>query len=417
MSRLPPSLSKRLKWRVEWLVQVAAESIVARLSGKAAFLLGESIGHLLWHFMAQRRRIVFKNLRIVLAGEKTLDEIQVLARQSFIRSVANLVSAVHTAHMPAGVLESQVTVENPELLEAAMRDGRGCLLLPPHMGNWEILSRINRLFPEGSRIGALYRPLNNPHLDARLLRKRRSEGTHTFSKRDSLLAIIRFVKEGGIMGVLADQRAGWQGVPSDFFGRLTRSTPLPSILIRRCKVPAMAISVKTTAPGCWSVKYHRVTDSTDTQACMDTIERAMRESLVDVFWFQDRWKCYGSRKTPIRKWLGGDEHRSAKHPHRALVWQVGMPCEDPLPLDWLHPDVRYELAVGENQAAPSWAVGDTVIHRLPVAGNQKETLEHLMRIDNLAALPLDFILSPRPDATLHRVCRSVGINHISLTKA
>ena len=408
---------KRLKWRAEWLAQTSVEAWVARLPGPWVFRLGEWIGGWLWRVMRQRRIIVRKNLRIALAGEKTQAEICDLARESFARSVANLLSAVHTAHLAADVLEARVTVENPEVLEKAIQDGTGCILLPPHMGNWEILARISRLFPSGRSLGALYRPLNNPHLDARLTERRRSEGTRMFSKRDSLLEITRFLKGGGIIGILADQRAGPQGVMSNFFGRLTRSSPLPYLLMRRCKVPAFSISVRTVRPGYWALRYHPVGAPGDTQACMDAIERAMCESLVDVFWFQDRWKCYASRRTPIRKWLGGCEIQSQKHPHRALIWQVGMPADAPLPPEWEQPDVRYELALGEDQAPPAWASEACVIHRVPACRNDKEIRIQLTRIGRTAELPLDFVLSPRPDAALHRACRRAVLSHVAISRS
>lgn len=412
-----PSLSKRLKWRTEWLAQTSAEALVARLPGAWVFRLGEWIGRLLWSVMRQRRIIVRKNLRIALAGLKPQEEIRDLARQSFVRSVANLLSAVHTAHLGADVLATRVNVENPEVLEDAIQNGKGCILLPPHMGNWEILARISRLFPPDRALGALYRPLNNPYLDARLTERRRSEGTRMFSKRDSLLEITRFLKSGGIIGILADQRAGPQGVVGNFFGRLTRSSPLPYLLIRRCKVPAFSISVRTVRPGYWALRYHPVAAPHDTQACMDAIEEAMRVSLIDVFWFQDRWKCYASRKTPIRAWLAGEDMRSQKHPHRALIWQVGMPSDESLPPDWQHPDVRYELALGEGQAPPPWASEGVTIHHVPASAHEKEIRVQLTRIGRSADLPLDFVLSPRPNAALHRACRRAALSHVSLPRA
>jgi KDO2-lipid IV(A) lauroyltransferase len=414
MSRRPPNIIKRLKWRLEWLSQVVAEFLVARLPAVVAFRGGEILGGLLWHLMRQRRRIVHKNLRIVLAGEQSSEEIDQLARKSFIRSIANLVSAVHSAHLPMRVLESRVTVENPELLEAAVREGQGCLLLPPHMGNWELLSRIKHHFPEGHPLGALYRPLNNPHLDARLTEKRRSEGTRMFSKRDSLLEITRFLKDGGIIGVLADQRAGWQGLHANFFGRLTRSSPLPHLLIRRCKIPAFAISVRTVRPGHWALRYHPVDAPGDTQACMDAIERAMRESLVDVFWFQERWKCYISREQSLREWLGAPEHRSARSRHRVLIWLVGASDGWRLPDEWLHPDVDYEVVVQENQPPPNWPERITRVHQIAPGGGRAEIHKCLSDIDKADALPLDFVASTTADDALRAACRREGVNFVSI---
>lgn len=237
-----------------------------------------------------------------------------------------------------------------------------------------------------------------------------------FSKRDSLLAISRFLKEGGIIGVLADQRAGWQGVHTNFFGRLTRSSPLAPLLIRRCKVAALAISIRTTAPGRWALKYHPVAEPGDAQACMDAIERAMRESLVDVFWFQDRWKCYfGKNKTPC-DWLGDAGNSSTRQRHRVLIWMPGLAEEWELPDGWGHPDVDFELALGEGQAVPTWAANRLAVHRVDEGAGMAGIRKQLSMIDKSAALPLDYVASPRSNADLRRACRRDGQPYILIKR-
>lgn len=411
---VPTFHPKRFKWRLEWVFQVAAEALIARLPGKIVFKLGEKIGGLLWHVMGERRRIVLKNLRIAYAGEKNIDELRVLARQSFRRSVANLLSAVHTAHLDLEKLEASVVIENPELAEKAAEGGKGILFLPPHMGNWEVLSRMNRLYPEGHEAGAFYRPLNNPYLDARLAEKRRSEGTVLFSKRDSLHYVGSFLKSGGMIGILADQRAGRQGVITSFFGRLTRSSPLPSLLIRRCKCSVLAISLRTVSPGKWSLRYHPVNSPADTVACMDAIERAMRESPVDVFWFQDRWKMYLSRRFGIGAWLCEEDARSSRHPHRALVWLPGSAPGWKVPEAWRHGDVVYEYVIEEGESLPTWVPDNAVVHRIPEVSKVAELCDEIARIDLAEALPVDYILTGSSDKSLRSASKREAIHMISL---
>jgi Kdo2-lipid IVA lauroyltransferase/acyltransferase len=407
---VPTFHPKRFKWRVEWLVQVCLEWVIARLPGAMVFRIGERIGGLLWHLMVQRRRIVLKNLRIAYAGEKGIEELRVLARESFRRSVANLLSAVHTSHMDVAELEASVLLENPELAEEAAAGGKGILFLPPHMGNWEVLSRMNRLYPEGHEAGAFYRPLNNPYLDARLAKKRMSEGMNLFSKRDSLLRVGGFLRKGGLVGVLADQRAGHQGVVTSFFGRLTRATPLPSLLIRRCKCSSLSISLRTVRPGKWSIRYHPVDMKADTEACMEAIERAMRESPVDVFWFQDRWRTYLSRDFTIRDWLG-DEARSLRHAHRALVWLAGSASEWKLPEAWEHGDVVYEYVIGQGADLPEWVPEGAVVHRVSDMG---KIGEDITRINFAEALPVDYIVTGNSDKRLRRAGKREAIQYIYL---
>ncbi len=83
------------------------------------------------------------------------------------------------------------------------------------------------MLPEIEKTGGFYRPLNNPILNERVLREREGDGSRLFSKRDSLHHVSGFLRENGVVGILADQRVGKQGELVEYFGRLTRASPLP----------------------------------------------------------------------------------------------------------------------------------------------------------------------------------------------
>ena len=197
-------------------------------------------------------------------------------------------------------------------------------------------------------------------------------------------------------------------------GRLTRSSPLPRLLIRRCGCSAIAISVRTVSPGRWSVRYHPVEEPGDTDACMAAIERAMRESPVDVFWFQDRWKTYLSPEFGIRDWLDGTEARSDRHPHRALIWLAGGSPEWKVPEAWWHGDVRYEFVIEEGIQTPSWITEGAAIHHVPPAASIRDFQRHIVRIDFSRELPLDFILTGNTDEKLRIASQREAIQLIGL---
>lgn len=377
---------------MECLGHSIIEGIAARLPGALVFRLGEFFGGLVWHFMPMRRSIVLRNLRIALAGEKTLPEIQQMAKAAFRRTAGNLISAARTARLSPEKLHDVIHIENRELLEQALAKGKGVVLLLAHMGNWEILSRIVHLFPKGSKTGAFYRPLNNKLLDARILRRRQYDGTRMFSKRDPFHQVTGFLRDGGIVGILADQRVGTQGQVVSFFGRHTRASPLPSLLARRAKSEVLALTVSTERPGKWKVTFIPVEAPYNTDHCMAALESGMKANVIDVFWLQERWKVYVKRFRPFQQWLGPGIAVGEK-PHRALIWLVNVPAEWRLPEEWFHPDITYEVAMDRNTEAPDWLPKATPLHRVDGANTRGEIMRELIRIDAAALLPLDFVLS------------------------
>jgi KDO2-lipid IV(A) lauroyltransferase len=412
-SESPKNHPKRWKWRAEWLGQTGIEKLAGLVPGPLAFRIGEALGGLAWHFMPFRRQVVLRNFRIAFHGEHDLPALRLMARQSFRRTGANLLSALHSTHLSAEKIDALVTVENQELLEAALTRSPGLMLMPSHMGNWEVLSRINLKFPAGHKIGAFYRPLNNPHLDARVLAQRELDGTRLFSKRDSFHYVTGFLREGGILGILADQRVGRQGEVVRFFGRLTRASPLPSLMARRSKCQVLTMSLITESPGRWKVRYYPVAPPTKTLECMDAIEHAMKASPLDVFWFQDRWKVFISKKYTIRDWLGPDLLGEGK-PHRALLWLAGAAASWQLPEAWTHPDVVYEIVLAPGQAAPTWLSGGEIIHRAPSSATRRVRQKAIAQMDLAAALPVDYILTCGASQALVEAARREWIPLVSL---
>lgn len=393
MSGNSPSRPKPIQWWLEDMAHRLVEGLASRLSGPQAFRLGEILGEMAWYLLPKRRRIVMRNLRIAMGGNSRRHIVEQKARECFRRTGANLVSVAWTARVSPDRLSEVLEIENPELLEERLAAGKGVVLLLSHMGNWELLSRIAHFFPKGTKAGAFYRPLNNPVLDRRVLERRQADGVRMFSKHDNLLQVAGLVREGAVVGILADQRVGRQGELVRFFGRATRASPLPSLLARRTRCPVLALALVCEGPSIWKARFLDVEKPHTTERCMNSLERAMRQSLTDVFWFQERWRTYLSRRKKICDWL--EDRRSADGMrHRAAVWS-----KDPeeakrlLNEGWLHPDVDYDLV---------YESGRRSIRR------------KLRDLEWDAPLPIDYVVTRTACPELQAACRAEAI-HLVVT--
>lgn len=398
---------------MECLGHSLIEGLAGLLPLSWVFRLGEALGSLIWHFMPHRRRIILRNLRIAFAGEMDLPEIHRMARASFRRSGANLLCAAHSARLTPEKLAEVIHIENLELLETALATGKGVVLLLAHMGNWEILSRIVHLFPPGSKTGAFYRPLNNPLLDARVLARRQADGTRMFSKRDPFHQVTGFLRDGGIVGILTDQRVGLQGEVVPFFGRLTRASPLPSLLARRAKSEVLALSLITELPGKWKAVFLPVEKPHTTLHCMAALEASMKASPTDVFWLQERWKVFAKRYRPFPQWLAPVKQAGIK-PHRALIWLRDVPDSWKIPEEWLHPDVRYEAAMPAGTRPPAWLPDGARTHSLPPLRSKKHLQRAIRTLDSSDLLPFDFIITHKATPVLAAAASAELIPLISL---
>lgn len=401
-----PSRLRIVRWRIEYLAYRAMETVIGWLPGGMASRLGCALGAMGHRFMGKRRRTVLRNLRAAFSGEKTMAEIESLAREVFRRNGANLIASLHTATLDRAGLEKALEVVGMDTFRSAVHDGRGVVVVLAHMGNWEALAqKFPLLIPEGYRGATVYRPLNNPFLNKRVEDTRRQAGTGLFSKQDSPLAMMSFLREGGVLGMLCDQRAGNTGEFVPFFGRLTSCTPLPSVFARRTRAHVLGVSLATIAPGRWRLSFHELKGEPTTAGCMALLEELIRTSPADVFWMQDRWRP--GRRNPLvleGKPAKGAPGQSVK-PRRVLVWlHDGQLPRSALPAG-VPDDISYEYALPRGEARPAWLDREARVHEW-TAGRIDRSLA---RADAFEVMPLNAVITFSDDAVLAEACRNAGI--------
>ena len=409
--RNSPSLTRRIKWRLEYVAYLVMETTVGCLGLRLTARVGAALGGWGGRWLKSRRRIVRRNLRIAFAGEKTLPEIDALTDEVFRRAGANLVASLRTATLDDAGLARAIEVENPEVFADSFADGRGVVVMLAHMGNWEALAQMfPRMIPAGVRVGDIYRPLSNPLMDERLQATRRRQGLELIEKGASPFALAAFVKDGGALGVMSDQRAEAAGEILPYFGRLTSCTPLPSLLARRSGAKVVAISLRTLEPGRWRLKLHRLEGEPTTAACMALLETVIRESPADVFWLQDRWRL--NRRSPLlvngKLARGVDPQASVKR-RRTLVWLGGDLANAPELPGGEPDDLSFEYALPAGVARPGWLAADAVVWTRRRGDTRDEVCADLQEIDGREVLPLEIVVAAEASSALVKACRRLGM--------
>ncbi len=406
------SLIKRIKWWSEFAVYRAAEFLLHRLSIPCVHALGSALGRFAHGFLPARRQIVLRNLRIAYGDRHSLDELRQLTREVFARTGANLFCALRTPGISSGELEEILEIRNLDLLLDLVVRGKGVILLSPHMGNWELLAQLIHWFPEGAALGSHYRPLNNPYVNALVERQRTVRGTRLFAKRDSPHTMAAYLRGGGTLGILADQRAGDVGFCCSYYGRFTSCSPLPELLARRTGAAVVSIALESLTPGKWRCTFLHVPEPS-TPACMASMEAATRTSPADVFWLQERWKV--GRRAPFtlpgRPYKGADPAGDGK-PVRLLVWLDS--ADTPLPAlpDERRANLHVEVVCPEGRTPPDFP--DLPWSRVwPIDPSlQPEQFARLLHtIDEADILPVDRIVMPRAIPEVQRAADRTGLLH------
>ena len=174
-------------------------------------------------------------------------QLRAFNREHFQLLGANLLAGFKASRMSDDEVWERVTANIP-----TERLPTGWVALISHIGNWELFSHLSGRFPE-YRFGAIFQGLANPYIDRYLRRTRAGSGNILFDRRTELLKCVRFLREGGVVGVLIDQGAGYAGLWTPLFGRLTSSSTLAATLAIRTGHPVVPIAINTAGHARWKM--------------------------------------------------------------------------------------------------------------------------------------------------------------------
>jgi len=307
------------------------EGLIRLLPLDFVFVAGKVGGEFACRFFPKRRTLALRNLRLAFGTEKSEAQLRALNRKHFQLLGANLLAGLKASVMPEERIWERVTADLPE-----ERSNSGWVALISHQSNWEILSHLGREFPE-YRFGAIYQGLANPYIDRYMQRTRTQSGNVLFDRRTELLKCVRFLREGGVVGVLIDQGAGYAGLWTPLFGRLTSSSTLAATLSIRTGLPVVPIAIRTSGRARWRmiVSDPVYPDDDDPELLTAQINRLLeeqiRQSPADWLWAHNRWKPLRPHilfaRDQRRVFVPPDFDRTTLDPFRILLVSPGSPEE------------------------------------------------------------------------------------------
>ena len=257
------------------------------------------LGNLAYSVVRIRREIVERQIAFAFP-EFSKDDVQRVALASYVnlgRTVTE--SAMLPYRKRDFVFELVGEIDGWEIVEDALAQGRGMLIVTGHIGNWEFAGRW--LAAKGLNIGAVARRMSNPLFADYLGKTRADMGAQIFYEADAVRLAPRHLRAGGILALLADQ--GVPGVASTFvpfFGRLARTPRGPAVLAIRFKTPLVYGTCIRQPDGRFNMTFERISvpDSGDRDADIDNmvaaytkaLERSVRLTPEQYFWMHRRWR-------------------------------------------------------------------------------------------------------------------------------
>jgi len=242
--------------------------------------------------LAGWRRRIRDNLALVCPGLPRA-EVERLVRAVPDNVGRTMIELYSGKDFLARVRDLPITGPGAEALARAHREGRPVILATGHFGNYDVARAA--LIARGYRVGALYRPMKNPLFNAHYLAAISAIGTPLFPRgKPGMAAMVRFLKSGGMLGLLMDQHMR-HGAATTFFGHTAFTATSAADLALRYGaeiIPVYGVrrddgigfDIVTEAP------IPRSDPETMTQAINDSLERVTRAHMGQWFWIHRRWK-------------------------------------------------------------------------------------------------------------------------------
>lgn len=178
-------------------------------------------------------------------------------------------------------------------IEAARRARRPIIFVSGHFGNWQIARAA--LNQRGYDIGGLYRPFNNPHMNAHYVESIEQVGGRAYARsRRGLAAFLRTLKDGGQAAMMLDQYVAG-GEMLDFIGHPAPTSLSAAEMALKHDALLVPIYGIRLADGLgFRMQIEAPVPHGDpvamTQALNDSLSARIRETPSQWFWMHRRWK-------------------------------------------------------------------------------------------------------------------------------
>ena len=290
-----------IRHRLEYLIVLFFIFSLKNLSARTIFRLGSILGKISYSVATKRRKIALTNLNIAFGNKKSIDKKNEIIKNSFIQTSLTTLQSLWVLSHPCRV--NQLIEENPtglDLVKKCLLRQKGIFFLTAHYGNWEVMG-IYHGYQGISKLNSIVRRLDNPYLNQVALKLRTISGNRIFCRDESLLQIVRALKNNEAVAIMMDQNTAKGGLFVDFFGKKASTARALARLSYRTGTPIIPFFCYPTRNGAYRIEYgpelilKKTADKEKdivlwTQACEKHIEQTIQGNPAPWTWAHRRWK-------------------------------------------------------------------------------------------------------------------------------
>ncbi len=284
---------------IEYVAFQTVAFLVQLMPISGAQWVGRKLGGFVFHPIGYRKEVTLSNLRRAFP-EKPEAEIVAIARGAYENIGISLLEFVWFPRMSREQLGEMMHFDKPDVVQDAYNKGKGLLILTAHFGNWELLGQ-SFIVKFGFPVNGLAKTQSNPFVNRSINKRRSRVGNKVIQMETSLREILRALRNGEAVGLVADQAAPKENVPIEFFGTMVPTHQGPSALCLKMGCPMVAV-FSVRRPDCSYDAFVQEVPSEDlhgdsqenvnelTRRHVKITEEIIRKYPDHWLWQHKRWK-------------------------------------------------------------------------------------------------------------------------------
>lgn len=265
--------------------------LIGRLPLRYLQSVGAFLGLLTYWFSPKDKALILENLSYA----HKLYNLQVSPKEVAKSAGKMLTDSLWIWQHPQEALQKTELI-HWDVVENAMAEGKGLLMLTPHLGAFEMIPRV---LAEHFPATIIYKPAKQTWLND-LIEKGRAHPRMNFvpANMQGVRQIARALVRGEAVGILPDQVPGnGEGVWAPFFGKPAYTAVLPAKIALKNNIPTIVFSAIRQPHGSgWSVVAQRMTEpfQSDPVAAATQLNHFLEQVIIQnpeqYLWMYKRYK-------------------------------------------------------------------------------------------------------------------------------
>jgi KDO2-lipid IV(A) lauroyltransferase len=273
---------------------------------RALYLVSDFCYLLAYYVFKYRRNVVKENLKLVFPEMTHSQRLKI--EKKFYRFFCDvIVETVSEMHMSRAEMKSRMKFINVEEIIRQYDNGKSCMLMTAHYGNWEWASTLSVWLPEDKPLYGIYKQLANKNFDHLMCELRMRFQGKNIEKNDLARKMLelKINKQLAMFGMIADQTPMPLNANTwiKFLNIETLTTIGTEILAKKFDYPVYFAKISCIKRGYYQCEFIPISltpketeNSEITEKYMNLLEQSIMDAPEYWLWTHNRWK-YSNLKT------------------------------------------------------------------------------------------------------------------------